>query len=1090
MGGIAFCSLWTTGPDTTLDSVFRLLAMRAGEAGEAGAWRVFDETCDPFPSEQDASATATARMAREYGVTRAELAGAREAKDAWRAFVEFVGDGPVVVPDGEAFVTWWEHLSGAVGSAPACIGLDELASLFTPGRLAGRRGALVKALLPSASGPPRAIHPPELQAALGELTRRVLARDPRVLEVLAFGLGRAWSELRATDERAAERLALALTLLERPSAWAGASNDLFPAAGELADGALSEAAAAAGREPPALEDLQPRCAVVYEDWGGFSTVPPYSEAPTPFDAADERLLDDLFRVHLPGQFRDDQPGAPDDFYRASQHAVATEVARTLGAPELLLVHAPTGTGKTLAYLLPAMLWARRNNVRVGVATYTRALQEQAMERDVPRALGALHRAGAGDGIRVTVLKGRENYLCWRALCSLAPAVDEDAETWLAWSSLALFALTDEHGDLDQFPLRPPVRLASSKRYRKLLATFVRHVRAQTGCCTRESDRETCAAEVARRRAERSHVVLTNQSFALARQDFFKHIIFDECEHLHDQAHSAWSHRLSFQAARDVLGRMHAPRRGTSRAPLDRLARQLQPTTRPRASLDDCLRAWESTAHAFSELETATGVFEGWRQRASRSRTERDEHSLLREYVESGDAEELLLARRRVTANGNELDASLAELAEHLDQMIGGGRTVRRGLDLARSDLADVLAAVDSWLPLQDGQAAFRPETFYDVETNARGEHVLAARVLLPNEYLGRNYYPGLRNGVFLSATTWLGGGFEAAKGYLGLDRAAEPAEDEERVGCTVRTFRSPEVFDYGRVLVGVPRDAPSFARDKRAFLAYVRKFIAFLGERTRGRMLVLFTNAMDVKQVGEELRGFFRARNIPLWYQGMEEAGKEELAGLFRSHVDSILLGVDTFWFGADFPGETLQYLVIVKLPYGVPDRYHHAQCAALGADDQRRRIYLPRSLAKFRQGFGRLMRKTTDRGCVFILDGRVLEPRHRMFLRELPLAQGPVSGAADGGAADSETAAKFVRGDTDHCVQAALAHMDMLSDVRRRGLTSTFGGGSAESLVRETPVEMGPPSHSGPWVDGGESSPRRRPEPPPFDIPVEDLPY
>jgi ATP-dependent DNA helicase DinG len=182
-----------------------------------------------------------------------------------------------------------------------------------------------------------------------------------------------------------------------------------------------------------------------------------------------------------------------------------------------------------------------------------------------------------------------------------------------------------------------------------------------------------------------------------------------------------------------------------------------------------------------------------------------------------------------------------------------------------------------------------------------------------------------------------------------------------------------------------------------------------------------------VRRVGEALEGFFRARRIPFWYQGMPGAAKEELGELFRSRIDSVLLGVDTFWYGADFPGETLEYLVIARLPYGVPDSYHHAQCAALGQGEQRRRIYMPRALAKFRQGFGRLMRKETDRGCVFVLDGRVLDPRHRTFLRELPL------GLDEGGA-------RFVRGDTDHCLREALAHMGMLADLRRRGLEQSFG--------------------------------------------------
>ena len=111
------------------------------------------------------------------------------------------------------------------------------------------------------------------------------------------------------------------------------------------------------------------------------------------------------------------------------------------------------------------------------------------------------------------------------------------------------------------------------------------------------------------------------------------------------------------------------------------------------------------------------------------------------------------------------------------------------------------------------------------------------------------------------------------------------------------------------------------------------------------------------------------------WFAKLRE-GKEELGGMFRTRVESVLLGLDAFWYGADFPGPTLEYLVLARLPYGVPDRYHHAQCAAIGAPEQRRTIYLPRAMAKFRQGFGRLMRKESDRGCVFVLDKRVVDPR------------------------------------------------------------------------------------------------------------------
>jgi Rad3-related DNA helicase len=256
------------------------------------------------------------------------------------------------------------------------------------------------------------------------------------------------------------------------------------------------------------------------------------------------------------------------------------------------------------------------------------------------------------------------------------------------------------------------------------------------------------------------------------------------------------------------------------------------------------------------------------------------------------------------------------------------------------------------------------------------------------------------------------------------------------------------------VLVAVPRDAPSVSRDKELFLAWTRRFLTWLGERTHGRMLVLFTNLADVRQVGRELEGFFRARRIPLWYQGMQGVEKEELSDLFRSRKNSILLGVDTFWYGADFPGETLEYLVLARLPYGVPDRYHHAQCAALGADEQRRRIYMPRALAKFRQGFGRLMRRTSDRGAVLILDQRVLEPRHRGFLRELPLDLADViSNPTGDSAAAGDRSARLVRGASELCLRAVFEHMGLEAELRERGLDAVFDQPSSPDVL-ELPLE------------------------------------
>lgn len=1091
---LGFAVVWTTGPDTTLDGVVRVLARRRTAEG---AWEDFDRWCDP----RDGSERALPGMERwkeRFGRGAAELAAEGSSADAWKALAAFLGDAVLVVPDGASFAAWDAHVGGRGRLANARTSLAEVAALLFPGRLAQRRERLLETLVePTAGEGSEAYGPEDLALALDDLARRFLEREEDVLRVAVQGLRRAHAGLEATEPAARRALNLALTLVDRRATWSERGDARF-------DGSLARLLEPEVPIEDLLEVVLPRCARELERWKDVESLPADALERAPFDPADLVVLDAVFERHLPATFATDGR-APN--YRKSQHEVARAVASALGTKELLLVHAPTGTGKTLAYLVPAILWARRNSVRVGIATYTRALQEQAMDREVPRALSALARAGVAAGTRVTVLKGRDNYVCWRALERAVPTEDEDGETWLAWTQLAQFALTDLEGDLDRLPMTAPVALADEARFLRALQSLVRHVRAQLACCTQRDDRDTCGAEVARQRAQKSHVVIVNQAFALARQEFFRHVVFDECEHLHDQAHNAWSHTIGLKDMRGLLGRLAQRDRERSRALLDRIERQLLEGTPAYEVVTRCHDAWTAASTALSDLDDAARAFDAWRAGRIEEREDRDTHSLLREYVgafgedavgEPG-AEALLAARGAFVRDWILLETQLAELAERLDALpLRGLPRLRRSLGETRTDLAEVLEAVEAWLPLDEGKPAFRPRTFYDVERDARGDLVLASRVLLPNEFLGRSYYPQLASGIFLSATTVLQDGFEASLAYLGLDRAAAPAPDEQRPPCVVRTFRAPEVFDYSRVLVAVPRDAPPASGDKGAFLDYVRRFVGHLGERTRGRMLVLFTNAQDTVKVGEELAGFFRARSIPLWFQNMEGLAKEELGELFRARVDSILLGVDTFWYGADFPGETLEYLVIVKLPYGVPDRYHHAQCAVLGLGEQRKRIYLPRALAKFRQGFGRLMRRETDQGCVFVLDGRVLDPRHRFFLKELPIERPFEAGAAPFARRDAaaETRrARFVRADTDACVRAALEHMGLVDDVKQRGLAWSFATGANTNDASPGRTQVaGSDGASSVEVEPEKPAPAppraQREAPAPIDVSLDDLPF
>lgn len=1027
LAGVVFLALETTGDDPATDSLTRLEALRIDLGGEESTFEV-------------------------------EATDGESSSSGWRELADFVGECLLVVLDDRELRSWRQAAELTGEPSQQVTGLTEIAALLMPGRLAQRPRQLLEDLLGEPEGP---LEARQLQQALAELLRRFLAFGQDCVHAISVSLATAWSRLFINEAEGAARIARALSLLQAVDLWG-------------LDGDRAQQKASLRFESDSMEteyltlvlaEAEPRWQARTKDWAGFDPLPPNREGALPFTAQDEAILDVAFREHLPRLFAEEHGTSGQ--YRESQHSVSREVAQNFGhqsRPEtqLLLMHAPTGTGKTLAYLIPAMLWSWRHSIRVGVSTYTRALQEQAIDREVPRALELLKRSGLAPGLRVSMLKGRENYLCWRTFKLHVPAYEASGEQWLAFCQLLAFSMTDTSGDLDRLPRRPPIELQHSRTYRGTLNDLMRQVRARTSCCRAKRDKESCGAEVARWRSERSHLVITNHSFALARQEFFRHLIFDECEHLHDQAHSAWSHNVGFADIAGLLDRLYKPEASRSRSLFIRIAKRIVDGTPSWEALQEGKDCVDELRSVFEELRFEAGTFDTWRKAQAREREERDDHSLLREYVESDFGKKLIVHRVKFCRAGAQLDERLAELSERLEKL-GQGRMarLRRTIDLARTDITEILDAINAWLPLQEGKPCFNSRTFNDIEVDGRGELQLSARVLLPNEYLGRFYYPQLSTASFLSATTFLKGGFDAATSYLGLDRAVETAEEDPELLCSLRTFRSPEVFDYSRVLVNIPRDAPAVSRNKEEFLRYARDFIAELGERTEGRILALFTNAEDVKQIGARLEGHFRARGIGFFYQNMPGVTKEEMSELFRERVDSVLLGVDTFWYGADFPGSTLEHLIIARLPYGVPDRYHHAQCAALGIAEQRMQIYMPRALAKFRQGFGRLMRRVDDRGCVYILDHRIVDPRHRIFLRELPVAR---VGDNDAGLA------RLVRGDTQRCLTQSMIHM---------GLAQTAA--PLEVIAEQrAPIERFEPDHESPIEAPVD----------PIDINTEDLPF
>jgi ATP-dependent DNA helicase DinG len=1030
-----FCAFWTTGPDPARDGVFFCEA--AGFPAEEGRRDLFAPLWTS-PYDGGRPPRHASRRLADLGLHGERLRALPHWRDAVAAAWGELAARPVVLPAGRAeFLARWALLCPD-RTPPAVLDLESLAAFLHPQR---GGGSFAELFTRWCGRPPAAEGSAAEARRLCEALVRAHFERPAPLRLLfARGFEDLSTDAGAEEAAAWDWLQLLRRLLDHPSRYAGGEDqDLFFAA--PADGAFEADLEIAPLDPDrVLKQLQPRFAEDYQrDFARAEKVPLRADAPgEPLPEA-RAILARYFDL-LPRQFAPEGAAAAE---RPSQRALGVAVADAFDGGQLLLADAPTGTGKTLAYLGPLLLWSAHSGARGALSTYTRALQEQAYFRELPRALALLREAGLPPERmpRVALLKGRGNHLCGRALADLAP--EPGAASLIAratWLRLVLFWCEDPAADLDGFPLAPGVPSAQPARAARAAQRTVEAARALPECC-RGRAALRCGAGVRSLRAERAHLVVTNHAYVLSKPTDFAHVVFDECDHLHEVTLSVRSYDLELDEATALVEGLQRGR-GRDQAPLARLARLLQslaPGDTPERLL---AAAEEAFTHAGGLDAAAVAVtrelrtFQRYQEERKPDLGREEEPFLLHEYLHDGRGEALATALRALRDAVDGLDGALRTCVEEL------GDVPQRAAERLRWVLRRPLAPLAHWregLGLWIGGEAegvdFSADLLFEVAFENRRRPLLALKWLLPQEWLGRVFHPALHAAAYVSATTRLRGGFQAMKGYLGLDLVEESTA--ERAGREVLTFAGAPTFDPRRALVCVPEDAPAYATGgpgHEAWLEYVERVLVFLAERTRGRTLGLFTNRLVLQRVGERLAPRFRALGLPLYWQGMPGLRKEEIIPLFRRQTDSTLLGLDTFWYGVDFPGETCEYVVIPKLPYGPLDPYVYAQMARMGRAQQRNRIYLPQALAMFRQGCGRLLRSEQDRGAIFLLDRRALEKRHADFLAELP--RGPEAGQAP----------HQLVADTADCFRAAFAHMDLLADLARRGLSADWNALGAEA--------------------------------------------
>ena len=620
-------------------------------------------------------------------------------------------------------------------------------------------------------------------------------------------------------------------------------------------------------------------------------------------------------------------------FRRGQLQMAQAVEQALTEKRHLIVEEGTGTGKTLAYLMPVI----RAGKRVLVSTGTKNLQEQLFFKDIPFLEQALFPAGDRK-LRVCYMKGRNNYLCRKKLYDLTgqPVLSglDEIEQYRAIAEWEKITETGDRAELDSLPES---------------STLWPHLDSRADKCLGQkcSQWERCFITEMHRRAQESDIIIVNH-----------HLFFADLA-IKQSAEGAPDAGILPECAAVIFDEAHE---------LENVAGSYFGVTVSNWRVEDLARDVESSLQRAKALSAAiSGALSSLRERSQ----------LFFSVLPGGEGHLPFENRQEfLEENGDEylgMMQSLGRLGSELQRLKQKPEEVFnfiRRVDELRVQLSFVMESNERntvfWIERRGGGK----ETARAGAPARSSRHVfLQATPIDVAPILRSCLFDQLECAVLTSATLAVGGGFEYIRRRLGLEHARE--------------LVLPSHFDYEhQAILYVPPDLPDPRTPQFAERAAAR--IRQLLEITRGRAFCLFTSYAQMNDIYNRLLGELE---YPLLLQG--DAPKRALLEEFRITPNAVLFGTSSFWQGVDVQGEQLSCVIIDRLPFEVPsDPVVAARVRAI--DDEGGNAFyqyqVPAAVITLKQGFGRLIRSLHDRGLLTLLDNRILKKSYgRVFVESLP---------------------------------------------------------------------------------------------------------
>jgi len=691
--------------------------------------------------------------------------------------------------------------------------------------------------------------------------------------------------------------------------------------------------------------------------------------------------------------------------RDGQVQMALKVAESFNKNKLAVIEAGTGIGKSLAYLIPAFLWAEKNNERVVISTNTINLQTQLINKDIPLVKEILN-----SNLEAVLVKGRRNYLCKLKLNQMQTELEfeeesEELNTIIKWAS------TTEKGSIDELNFIP-----ANNVWEKVAseADFC----AGSNCAFYQG----CHLQKARREASESNILVANHHILFADIQVknkgrgveenillppYRRIIFDEAHNIEKSASSFFSTTFSKSGFYKFMS-LYRGKNG--RGFLPRLSSKLAKQGITELSeisgfiADEVLGLfnllYNNSFEIFDEINNYLKDLkekhnsESYNSSATyriRENEWKSEH-FIKNFISplntlSEQINEFARSMNKLTMRIDELSEKIKNKFDIDFKMV---KSYKNKLDVYEENISSLINS-----NIEENVAWI--ETFGDVE-NPLFNFVVAP--LYINKLLCDSVYNVFDTVVLTSATLTVDRNFNYFKNCSGLSFV----ENRE---TSFNSYDSP--FDYKKqVLVVVPTDIPE--PNSFAFNDKINDFLKESILTTKGSAFVLFTSYSQLKKSYENVSPYLRDKGYRSFFQGEMEKGK--LLEKFKDELDSNLFATDSFWEGVDAPGQTLRYVILTKLPFRMPSE----PLEEAKVEDMEKRglnpfteYTLPSAVIRFRQGFGRLVRTKNDYGIVSLLDSRVLSKSYgKTFFKSLPEC-------------------KFFSGGSDETITAMKNHIESL---------------------------------------------------------------